>query len=155
MIAVAVGNDGQFAKFAELLGQPRWASDLDFATNAARIASRERLDAAIGEHTRTRPAAEWIDRLRSSGIPCARINTVAQALADPQTAAREMVVTMNHPEYGDFRTLGCPVKLSDTPAQYHLPPPRLGEHGNRVLREALGLSDEQIDDLRARGVVGG
>ena len=155
MIAVAVGNDGQFAKFAELLGQPQWARDPDYATNAARIASRERLDAAIGEYTRTRPAAEWIDCLRAAGIPCARINTVAQALSDPQTAARDMVVAMDHPDYGEFRTLGCPVKLSDTPARYHLPPPRLGEHGDSVLREALGLTEEQIGVLRARGVVGG
>jgi succinate--hydroxymethylglutarate CoA-transferase len=155
MIAVAVGNDGQFAKFAELLGDPHWARDPDYATNAARIAARDRLDAAIGEHTRARPAADWIDRLRAAGIPCARINTVAQSLSDPQTAAREMVVGMSHPDYGDFRTLGCPVKLSDTPAAYALPPPRLGEHGDRVLREALGLGDDEIRALRERGVVGG
>jgi len=155
MIAVAVGNDAQFARFCDILGEPEWATSPRYATNAARIAARDELDAAIGERTRRRPATDWIATLRSSGIPCARINTVAQALADPQTAARAMVVDMQHPDYGAFRTLGCPVKLSDTPASYRLPPPRPGEHGDPVLREALGLGDEDIARLRASGVLGG
>jgi crotonobetainyl-CoA:carnitine CoA-transferase CaiB-like acyl-CoA transferase len=155
MIAVAVGNDAQFAKFAELIGEPGWANDPQFATNAERIANRERLDSSIGLRTREHPADAWIAALRGAGIPCARINTVAQALADEQTAARGMVVGMSHEGYGDFRTLGCPVKLSDTPAKYRLAPPRLGEHGEAILRAELGLSDAQIDRLREQHVLGG
>jgi crotonobetainyl-CoA:carnitine CoA-transferase CaiB-like acyl-CoA transferase len=93
--------------------------------------------------------------MRGAGIPCARINTVAQALADQQTAARGMVVPMAHEGYGDFRTLGCPVKLSETPATYRKAPPRLGEHGDEVLRGELGLDDARIAQLRAARVVGG
>ena len=155
MIAVAVGNDGQFVKFAELLGEPEWAQDPQFASNAERIANRERLDSAIGLRTREHPADSWIAAMRGAGIPCARINTVAQALADEQTAARGMVVQMSHDHYGDFRTLGCPVKLSDTPAQYRSAPPRLGEHGDEILRAELGLTGDEIARLRAQRVLGG
>ena len=155
MMAVAVGNDAQFAKFAELIGEPAWAKDPQFATNAERIANRERLDASIGLRTREHPADSWIAAMRSAGIPCARINTVAQALAEEQTEARSMVVPMSHEAYGDFRTLGCPVKLSDTPATYRMAPPRLGQHGDEVLRGELGLDDARIAQLRDARVVGG
>jgi crotonobetainyl-CoA:carnitine CoA-transferase CaiB-like acyl-CoA transferase len=150
-----VGNDAQFAKFAELIGEPAWASDPQFATNAERIANRDGLDASIGLRTRERPADAWIAAMRGAGIPCARINTVAQALADEQTEAREMVVPMSHDAYGDFRTLGCPVKLSGTPATYRKAPPRLGEHGDEVLRGELGIDDAEIARLRADRVLGG
>jgi len=76
-------------------------------------------------------------------------------MSDEQTEARGMVVPMSHEGYGDFRTLGCPVKLSDTPATYRKAPPRLGEHGDEVLRGELGLDDAQIAQLRAARVVGG
>ena len=155
MIAVAVGNDAQFAKFAELIGEADWAQDPQFATNAERIANRERLDCSIGLRTREHPADSWIAGMRAAGIPCARINTVAQALSDEQTEARGMVVPMSHEGYGDFRPLGCPVTLSETPATYRKSPPRLGEHGDEVLRGELGLDDAAIARLRADRVVGG
>jgi succinate---hydroxymethylglutarate CoA-transferase len=154
MIAVAVGNDTQFARFAELIGEAQWGTDPQFATNASRIANRERLDSAIGLRTREHPADSWIAGLRSAGIPCARINTVAQSLSDEQTAATGMVIGMQHDDYGAFRTLGCPVKLSATPAQYRRAPPRLGEHSADVLREELGLDATEIERLRGAGVLG-
>ncbi len=154
MIAVAVGNDTQFARFAELIGEAAWGADPRYVTNAARIANRDALDAGIAVRTRERAADAWITALRGAGIPCARINTVAQSLSDPQTEATGMVVGMEHAVYGAFRTLGCPVKLSDTPAQYRLAPPQLGEHSEAVLAEALGLDAAEIARLRSAGVLG-
>ncbi len=153
MIAVAVGNDGQFAKFAALLGKPEWANDLRYARNPDRVANREALDAAISEQLRSASADAWIERLTSAGIPCGRINSVAQALSDPHTLAREMVRTVQHPTAGDVKMLGIPFRFSDTPASVRRAPPTLGQHTEQVLRDLLSLSDARIDELRAAKVI--
>jgi crotonobetainyl-CoA:carnitine CoA-transferase CaiB-like acyl-CoA transferase len=153
MIAVAVGNDSQFAKFAAVLEKPEWAGDPRYAKNPERIAHREALDAMIiavlGEHD----AQTWIDRLTAGGIPCGRINSVAQALSAPHTAARDMVRTVKHPTAGEVRMLGIPFRLHGTPATIRRPPPTLGQHTEQVLREELGLSDARIAELRAEKIV--
>ncbi|HEX2830268.1 MAG TPA: CoA transferase [Burkholderiales bacterium] len=153
MIAVAVGNDGQFAKFAALLGRTEWASDPCYAKNPDRVANREALDAAISEQLRTASADAWIERLTAAGIPCGRINSVAQALSDPHTIAREMVRTVQHPTAGEVKTLGIPFRFSDTPPSVRRAPPTLGQHTGQVLRDLLNLSDARIDELRAARVI--
>jgi crotonobetainyl-CoA:carnitine CoA-transferase CaiB-like acyl-CoA transferase len=139
-VAVAVGNDAQFARFAALLGRPDWPDDPRFARNRDRVANREALDAAIGAIFATRPAAAWIAGMEEAGIPCGRVNTPAQAMADPQAVARAMVQEIAHPGLpgGAFRALRLPVTLSDTPASIRTPPPLLGEHTEAVLRDWLG-----------------
>jgi formyl-CoA transferase len=153
MIAVAVGNDNQFAKFAAAIGKPEWPRDPAYATNPERVAHREALDEAISVVLRTRGADDWLECLTSAGIPCGRINSVAQALNDPHTVAREMVRTVSHPTAGEIRMLGVPFRFSDTPASVRRAPPILGQHTEQVLREALELSEARIAELRAAKVI--
>ncbi len=153
MIAVAVGNDAQFARFAALLGRPEWTTDMRYARNPERVANRDALDAAITEILLSGSAEEWISKLGTAGIPCGRINSVAQALSDPHTEAREMVRTVQHPTAGEVKMLGMPFRFSDTPASVRRAPPTLGQHTEQVLRDMLGLSELRIDELRAEKVI--
>ena len=153
MIAVAVGNDAQFRKFAELLGHAEWGSDSRFTRNQDRVVNREALDSMIRAVLADEVAQSWIDKLSAGGIPCGRINSVAQALADPHTAAREMVRTIEHPKAGAFRSLGIPFRFGDTPASIRRPPPTLSEHTDEVLREALGYDAQTLAALKRDGVI--
>jgi succinate--hydroxymethylglutarate CoA-transferase len=153
MIAVAIGNDNQFARFAALIGKPEWASDVRYAKNPDRVAHRETLDAAISQVLSTADAQFWLAKLTETGIPCGRINSVAQALSDPHTIAREMVRTVQHPTAGAVKMLGIPFRFSDTPASIRRPPPLLGQHTEQVLRDVLQLSDGRIAELRSAKVI--
>jgi crotonobetainyl-CoA:carnitine CoA-transferase CaiB-like acyl-CoA transferase len=125
---VAVGNDAQFAKLATLLDCPELAMDQRFASNAGRVANREILIPELARRFVTRDAAAWLELLETLGIPAGPINTIAETFAEPQLAAREMVVTMKHPDNPELLLVGSPIKLSRTPVEYRRPPPRLGEH---------------------------
>src|SRR5262249_37557770 len=114
MIALAVGNERQFARAAEVLGHPEWASDARFATNRARVENRALIDGLIEPALPRDMADNWLTRLKAAGVPCGKINSVAEALDDPQTAARDMIATVEHPAIGALRMLGIPFKLSDT-----------------------------------------
>jgi glutaryl-CoA transferase len=153
MIAVAVGNDAQFERFAALLGHPEWAADPRFARNQDRVSHRETLDAAIARALAEDSADGWIGRMRAAGIPCGRINTVSQALADPHTRAREMVRSVPHPTAGEVAVLGIPFRMSATPPSIRRPPPALGQHTDEVLRQELGYDAERIAALRRDGVI--
>jgi len=152
MVALAVGNDAQFAKAAAVLGHPEWAQDQRFATNRGRVENRDAIDGMIGAALATDKADAWLAKLKTVGVPCGRINTVAQALDDPHTAARRMVETVQHPTIGDLKLLGIPFKFSDTPAAVRRPPPTLGEHTDEILGE-LGMDPSAIAKLRAEKVV--
>ncbi|HEU0290631.1 MAG TPA: CoA transferase [Burkholderiales bacterium] len=153
MIAVAVGNDTQFARFAEATGHPEWARDPRFAKNPDRVANRETLDDLIARALGNEKTAAWIEKLRSVGVPCGPINSVAQALTDPHTLAREMVCTVRHPKVGDLKMVGIPFRMNGTPATIRRAPPLLGEHTEEVLGGELGLSVERIAQLRAEKVI--
>src|SRR5262252_6770628 len=152
MVALAVGNDGQFAKCAGVLGHPEWAADARFSTNRARVENRALIDGLIGAALAADKVDSWLGRLKAVGVPCGRINTVAQALDDPHTAARRMVETTEHPTIGELKMLGIPFKFSGTPAAVRRPPPLLGEHTDEVLGE-LGLDAAAIAKLRSEKVV--
>jgi formyl-CoA transferase len=153
LIAVAVGNDGQFARFAETVGRPEWARDPRFAKNPDRVTNREVLDDLIAQALRLEPTAAWIEKLRGAGVPCGPINSVAEALNDPHTLARGMVRTVKHPKVGDLRMLGIPFRLSATPEAIRRAPPLLGQHTEEVLGADLGFSAERIAQLRAEKVI--
>ena len=153
MIAVAVGNDAQFRKFSELIGHAEWGRDERFTRNQDRVLNRQALDAMIADVLRHAGAESWIEKLRAGGIPCGRINSVAQALSDPHTAAREMVRTVPHPTAGELRTLGPPFRFSDTPTSIRRAPPTLSQHTDEVLREELGYTPERLAALRRDGVI--
>jgi crotonobetainyl-CoA:carnitine CoA-transferase CaiB-like acyl-CoA transferase len=137
-IAVAVGNDAQFARFAELLGHAEWASDARFATNKDRVNNRDTIDGLINEALSADSADNWIAKLLADGIPCGRINSVAEALDTDQAKARDMVATVEHPTAGLLRLLGAPFKFSGTPTSIRRPPPLLGEHTEEVLAHGFG-----------------
>ena len=153
MIAVSVGNDAQFGKFAQALDRPEWATDPRYVKNSSRIANREALDELIAGVLEEQGAEAWLEKLSAAGIPCGRINSVAQALGAEHTAAREMVRTVKHPTAGELKMLGIPFRFSATPAAVRRAPPTLGQHTEQVLRDELGLSDGRIAELRAQKIV--
>ncbi len=153
MMAVAVGNDAQFAKFAQAVGHEEWAGDARFAKNKDRVAHRETVDAMIAQTLQTDVAAAWIEKLKAAGVPCGRINSVKQAFDDPQTVARRMIETVDHPQAGALKVIGTPFKFSDTPTSVRRAPPTLGQHTDEILRVELGYSDERIAQLRMQKIV--
>lgn len=151
---VTIGATGpkRWRAFCEIIGAPEWLDDPRFATNGDRHARRYELAELIGEKLQAHTSAEWESILNEAGIPCGPILPLDQALDHPQTRHREMVVERDHPTMGTVRLLGMPVKLSDTPAAIWRTPPLMGQHTDDVLEE-LGLSAEEIADLRERGIV--
>ena len=145
---LAVGNDGQFAKFCEAAGRPDLAADPDYATNRARVLNRERLVPLLREITAQRPAAEWMTLLEPRGVPCGPVNTVAEAFADPHVLHRGGRITLPHPAAaeGTVDLAGSPIKMHGTPVTYRRAPPMVGQHTAEVLREA-GFSEEEIQAL--------
>ena len=153
MVAVAAGNDGQFARFAETAGHTEWARDPRFAKNPDRVTNREALDDLIAQALKRDTSAAWIEKLRAAGVPCGPINSVAEALTNPHTLARDMVRRVKHPTVGDLKMVGIPFRFSGTPGAIRRAPPLLGQHTEEVLGAELGLSAERIAQLRAEKVV--
>jgi len=147
-IIIAVGNDRQFARLAEICGHPEWATDPRFATNEARVANRSAIVALVSEEIRRRSAAAWLMQLEPAGIPAGPINSVTQALADVQAQHRHMVRTI-----AGVPLVGSPVRLGGARADSELPPPGLGEHTQEVLA-GLGVDQQQVENLRSAKVVG-
>jgi formyl-CoA transferase len=153
-IIIAVGNDRQFARLAEILGSPEWASNPVFATNAARIANRAPLVQSIRQVIATKPASHWLAALEEAGIPAGPINRISQALADPQSVHRGAVQTLSGGRLGEVPTVGSPIRFDGQRADAPLPPPALGEHSDVVLKEMLGLKAAELKQLRAEGIIG-
>ena len=147
---LSVGNDDQFRRLAGVLQRPALADDPRFRTNAGRVthgdALRHELSALFSAWRR----ADLVEALKAAGVPSAAVRTITEALADPQLAAREMIVPLEHLAAGTVRVLGTPLKLSATPASVRTAPPALGQHTESVLAEA-GLSAEEIRKLREAG----
>jgi crotonobetainyl-CoA:carnitine CoA-transferase CaiB-like acyl-CoA transferase len=153
MIAVGIGNERQFARTAEVLGHPEWATDKRFASNRARVENRAAIDGLINAALASDVADAWLAKLKAVGVPCGRINSVAEALDDPHTAARGMVETVEHATIGSLRMLGIPFKFSDTACSVRRPPPTLGQHNDEILRAELGLDEAAIAQLRREKVI--
>ena len=147
-IIIAVGNDRQFGRLAEICGHREWASDPRFATNEARVMHRSQIVALVSEAIRAKRAAEWLDQLEAAGIPAGPINSITQALAGVQAQHRQMVRTI-----AGIPLVGSPMRLDGERADSDLPPPALGEHTQEVLA-TLGLEAQDVDRLRAAKVTG-
>ena len=147
-IIIAVGNDRQFARLADLCGHAEWSADPRFATNGARVAHRDIIVDLIADCIRARPAAHWLARLDEAGIPAGPINRITQALADVQAEHRQMVRTI-----AGIPLVGSPLRIDAERADSDLPPPRLGEHTADILTR-LGIEPPEIERLQTRGVVG-
>jgi len=152
-LALRVGHDRQFRTLCTIAGRPDLAEDADFATNTARLHNRDRLIPLVQALIAQRPADEWLRLLNEAGVPAGPINTVPQALADPQVAALGVVQTLPHPTAGELRLVGPPIHLSETPVVARGAPPRHGEHTEDVLREMLGMSADEVRRLRESGAV--
>lgn len=152
-VIIAVGSDKQWAQFCDVLGLGAVVrDDARFASNPARLAHRDELNALIEPCVGALQSDDLLARLREAEIPSGPINGPADLLGHEQFVARDNIVTLKHPAAGDVRSLANPVRLSDSPAEYRLPPPRLGEHTGEVLRD-LGVAPQTLLELRHRGVV--
>jgi crotonobetainyl-CoA:carnitine CoA-transferase CaiB-like acyl-CoA transferase len=134
-ITVAAANDRLFTRLCELLGHPEWTGDPAFADDTGRVKNRARLGGLIESVTSARLRSHWTALFEANGLPCGPINTYDQVFADPQVQARGMVVETDHPTLGRIRTLGSPIKMSETPPIAGRRAPLLGEHTREVLRE--------------------
>jgi len=149
---LAIGNDGQFARFCEIAGHAEWVSDERFATNAARVRQRAVLIPLLRQTTVMKTTAEWVALLENAGVPCGPINDLAGVFADPQVLHRGLHVEMPHAAGGTAPQVANPIHFSATPIAYRHAPPLLGQDTGDVLRE-LGRSEADIAALRAAGVV--
>jgi crotonobetainyl-CoA:carnitine CoA-transferase CaiB-like acyl-CoA transferase len=148
-LILAVGNDGQYAKFCEVAGHPEWASDTRFAKNQDRVRNRTALVPMLEAVMKTRRKSEWLAALEAAKVPCGAINNLAEVFADPQVNERAMVTQWPHPLQPELRLVASPLKLGATPVRTDLPPPLLGEHTEEVLRELLQCDSERLAALRA------
>ena len=144
-------KDKFWSRLCELIERPALTRDPRYAGFAERLANRVALVEELSAVFRTRPTAAWIDRLRGQ-VPCAPINSVSQALADPQVAHRQMVVTVDHPQLGPLREVGCPIKIDDVEPRY-LPGAALGADTAAILHEWLSCGDDEIEQLHRDGAI--
>jgi crotonobetainyl-CoA:carnitine CoA-transferase CaiB-like acyl-CoA transferase len=150
---IACGNDSQFVALCDAIGLADLPKDPRFTRNADRVANREMVIEILSRHFLTGRAQEWISRIHPRGVPIGAINSIAQALDEPQVKARNMLVTIPHPLKPDFVTVASPIKMSGTPVEYLRPAPMLGEHTDEVLKHRLGLNEDQLAQLKASGVI--
>jgi formyl-CoA transferase len=153
MVLVAANQDTVFARLADVMGQPALAEDERFATHGARGAHAEELDELIAGWTATLKADELLDQLERGAVPAGRIYQAKDMLADPHFAAREAIVRLAHPDFGEVPMQGVFPKLSTSPGGVRSLGPALGEHTDEVLGELLDLTADDVGRLREAGVV--
>lgn len=152
-LMVAIGTDALWTRFCRVLVmEENIGRDPRFADNRLRTKNRAELIPALEKIFRSRPAPEWLARFREAEIPAGAVNTVEEALQDPQTMARRAIVEIEHPLIGVARSIANPIKMSATPVLYRYPPPLLGEHNAAILDE-LGISNDEIARLQREGVI--
>jgi crotonobetainyl-CoA:carnitine CoA-transferase CaiB-like acyl-CoA transferase len=152
-VILAVGNDGQFAKFCEVAGQPELAQDERYATNAGRVRNRGTLIPLLETILIERSRSDWFSALEPAGVPCGPINNMAEVFADPQVHHRGLRVEVPHPLSGTISQVANPIRFSETPIEYAAAPPTLGEHTRQILQNHLKMDDDQVANLAAAGVI--
>ena len=143
-------NQANWERVARVLGGPEWIDDPRFKSNGERMKNLQPLIELMNARLKTRGVREWVAALEAQGVPCGPIQSIGEMAADPQTAAREMVVELEHPRAGRTRALGLPIKLSASPGKVTRPAPLLGQHTREVLAE-FGFSSDEIEAMLASG----
>lgn len=152
-VIVAVGNDGQFRAFCQLIGRADLASNDRYATPGQRNRNRDALIPEIAQAMLARPMQEWVELMEAANVPCGPIYNMKQVFEDPQVQHRGMRLTLPHGAGVEAPAVASPIRLSETPIQYGHSAPLLGEHTDRVLAEHLDLPPERIAELRAAGAI--
>jgi crotonobetainyl-CoA:carnitine CoA-transferase CaiB-like acyl-CoA transferase len=152
-IIIAVGNDGQFARFCKVAGCPDIASDARFRTNSDRLANREALITLIEDIVIRRSSADWLGSLEAVSVPCGPINRLDQVFEDPQVRHRKLQRDLAHPLAGTVPQVVSPMNFSATPLSFDRPPPLLGEHTGDVLQSLLEVSPARFKALRDDGII--
>jgi crotonobetainyl-CoA:carnitine CoA-transferase CaiB-like acyl-CoA transferase len=152
-IAIAVGSEKLWSSFCAAIERPELERHPDYISNAARIANRDVLEPLLESIFAERPAVEWVERLRTAGIPSSLVRNFQEVSEHPQCEVRSMFPLMQHASAGPHRVTGTPVKLSETPGYPSSPSPLLGEHTRSALKELLSMPDDALEDLVARGIL--
>jgi len=152
-IILAVGNDAQFERFCDLAEVPELAADERFRKNSDRVGHRETLVPQITAIMQSKTSADWLEQLNARGIPCGPINDLEQVFADPQVQHRGLQLELEHPVAGKVASVANPIRLSQTPIEYDLAPPLLGQHTDAVLQRILGLDADAITELRHNAII--
>jgi succinate--hydroxymethylglutarate CoA-transferase len=147
------GNDRLFGLICDGLGHPEWKTDARFNINTQRVAHRELLDSLIESITKTKSTQEWLDVFEGSGLPYSAINDIQGTLNHSHVLARDMVTEMDHQWCGPIKMVNTPVKYSESKPGIRSVPPVLGQHTDEVLRDVLGLSNEEVETLKTEGAV--
>lgn len=153
-LTLALGNDTQWKRLCEAVGHPELASDPRYAENQARIARRKEVEELVTQWFRQRGTDEWVELLSAKEVPCGPVYTIDRILTDPLVAGLGILKTITHPTSGSLRVVGSPFHLSKDDTEPYLPPPRLGEHTDAVLKEVLSLNDADLQALRQQGAFG-
>lgn len=148
---IACGNDKQFRDLCMAIELPELLQDEKFQRNQDRVKHRDELIPLLSEYFLAKNAKEWVDAIHAVKVPVGVINSIEDALNEPQVAAREMLVDLPHPLNAQFKMIGSPIKLSDTPVQYRHAPPKLGQHTQQILSQFR--SPEEIAALNAQGII--
>ena len=151
-INIGGANQANWERIATLVGAPELITDPRFATNSDRMANREELARLLAVHLKERSTEAWLAALDEAGIPAGPINDIGAMASDPQTLARDMVVEVDHPRAGRTRTIGLPIKFSETPGGVRGPAPMLGQHTRQIL-EQHGFSETEIALLVTEGAI--
>lgn len=153
-IILAIGNDKQFQDFCAFVNRADLYQDARFAENKNRVKNRSVLIPIVRDILKQKPGKYWINELEKRGVPCGPVNDLAQVFADPQVQARDIVTNMIHPLSPDqIKLIANPLRFSETPVTYRNPPPVLGADTNAILKQELALTDQDISNLKQKGVV--
>ena len=152
-LILAVGNDSQFQRFCAVAGITECAEDPKFVTNKARVQNRGELIPLLGDIFLKKNSETWIAELSAEGVPCGPINNLDSVFADEQIKHREIARKLPHATAGHVPTIANPIRFSETPPEYRLGPPVLGEHSREVLKALASLNDDEISELQAQNIV--
>ena len=154
-VILAVGNDRQFQDWCTAAEAHDLKNDPRYATNPLRIANRETLYQTMPDFMKKKTTEEWLSKLAELKVPCSPVNDIEQVFNDPHVQHRGMRIEMDHHASGSGKVplIGNPVKMSETPPQYRLPPPTLGQHTDEVLEELLDFDKEQIQILKDGNII--